>query len=53
MKRQRLYSLGTKITEEMKKALDEYLTRNAHVNPADYVRDLVRSDLKKKGYINE
>ena len=53
MKRQQLYSLGTKITEEMKKALDAYLVKDAHVSPADYVRDLVRSDLKKKGFIDE
>ena len=34
----------------MLKKLNEYLTTDAHVSLADYVRDLIRRDLEGKGY---
>ena len=43
-------TVSTRITSPMLKSLNEYLTVDAHVSMADYVRDLIRRDLEGKGY---
>lgn len=41
--------VATRITKPMHDAILNLLQVNAHVNVADYVRDLIRRDLEKKG----
>ena len=41
--------VSTRITKPMRKAISDLLRVNAHVNVADYVRDLIRKDLESKG----
>jgi len=41
--------VSTRITKPMHKAILVILETNAHVNVADYLRDLIRKDLEKKG----
>jgi Arc/MetJ-type ribon-helix-helix transcriptional regulator len=45
--------IGTRITEAMQKGIDRVLATDGHVNTADYVRDLIRKDLEKRGLLNE
>jgi len=42
-------TVSTRITKPMHKAVLKILSINAHVNVADYVRDLIRKDLEKRG----
>jgi len=46
-------TVSTRITEEMQKAVDKVLLKNGHLNISDYIRDLIRRDLEKRGYLNE
>lgn len=41
--------VATRITKPMLKAIQTILTSNAHINLADYLRDLVRRDLESRG----
>ena len=45
--------VATRITEPMHKAVQRVLQTNAHINTADYLRDLIRRDLTKRGFLNE
>ena len=40
--------IGTRITEAMQKGIERVLATNGFVNTADYVRDLIRSDLEAR-----
>lgn len=42
-------TVSTRITKPMHKAVLKILSVNAHVNVADYVRDLIRKDLENRG----
>ena len=39
--------LATRVTEPLAKVIEEYLRRDAHVSPADFLRDAVREKLKR------
>ena len=41
--------VSTRITKPMRKAISDLLRINAHVNVADYLRDLIRKDLEVRG----
>jgi len=41
--------VSTRITKPMHEAILDILQTDAHVNLADYLRDLIRKDLEKKG----
>jgi len=41
--------VATRITKPMLKGVQAVLTSNAHINIADYVRDLIRRDLEDRG----
>ena len=41
--------VSTRITKPMRKAITDLLKMNAHVNVADYLRDLIRKDLEARG----
>jgi Arc/MetJ-type ribon-helix-helix transcriptional regulator len=43
--------VSTRITRPMHKAVLKLLETNAHLNMADYVRDLIRKDLDTKGVL--
>ena len=43
--------VATCITLPMAEALEIYLAKNAHVTPSDYLRDLIRRDLKQHGFL--
>lgn len=45
--------IGTRITSAMQKGIERVLDTDGHVNTADYVRDLIRKDLEKRGLLNE
>ena len=45
--------VATRITETMQKAIQKILLADAHINTADYIRDLIRKDLEKRGLLNE
>jgi hypothetical protein len=40
--------IATRITKPMFKAIQSILLSNAHLNIADYLRDLIRKDLEKR-----
>jgi len=42
-------TVATRITKPMHKALLDFLAINAHINVADYLRDLIRKDLDNRG----
>ena len=42
-------SVSTRITKHMHGAILELLEVNDHLNVADYLRDLIRKDLEKRG----
>lgn len=46
-------TVGTRITKTMKKDLEKVLASNGHLNTADYVRDLIRKDLERRGLLEE
>lgn len=41
--------VSTRVTESMYKAIEKVLQDNGHVSIADYLRDLIRVDLEKRG----
>jgi len=43
--------ISTRITKSMAKAVDDVIKNDGHVNRADYLRDLIRADLAKRGLI--
>lgn len=45
--------VATRITEPMQKAIRKVLLTNAHINVSDYLRDLIRKDLEKRGLLEE
>ncbi|MGA3290630.1 MAG: hypothetical protein ABSD42_10375 [Candidatus Bathyarchaeia archaeon] len=45
--------IGTRITAAMQKGIEQVLATDGHLNTADYVRDLIRKDLDKRGLLNE
>ena len=45
--------VATRVTKPMHKAMLSLLTIDAHINIADYLRDLIRKDLEDKGIIFE
>jgi hypothetical protein len=45
--------VGTRVTEAMQKAIDKVLESNGHLNASDYLRDLIRRDLEKRGLLKE
>jgi hypothetical protein len=42
-------TVSTRITKPTQKALLDFLMRDAHINVADYLRDLIRKDLERHG----
>jgi Arc/MetJ-type ribon-helix-helix transcriptional regulator len=45
--------ISTRVTRPMYEAMIRLLRCNAHINVSDYVRDLIREDLEKKGALPE
>lgn len=45
--------IGTRITAAMQNGINKVLAVNGHINTADYVRDLIRKDLEKRGILVE
>jgi len=43
--------ISTGVTEPMHKAMAEILQTDGHLITADYVRDLIRKDLEKRGLL--
>ena len=41
--------VSTRITRPMRRAITGVLQVNAHINVADYIRDLIRKDLESRG----
>jgi Arc/MetJ-type ribon-helix-helix transcriptional regulator len=41
--------VSTRITRPMRQAISNVLQVNAHINVADYLRDLIRKDLESRG----
>ena len=41
--------VATRITKPMLKGIQTVLATNAHINMADYLRDLIRRDLEDRG----
>ncbi len=39
------------VTDELDKALGDALVNNAHVSKSEYVRDVVRMQLRDEGYL--
>jgi hypothetical protein len=46
-------TVATRITRPMWEAMLRLLMSNAHLNTADYVRDLIRRDLETRGVLDE
>lgn len=46
-------SVGTRVTETMEKAIEKVLEADGHLNASDYIRDLIRKDLEKRGLLQE
>lgn len=45
--------ISTRITGSMQKGIERILATDGHLNTADYVRDLIRKDLEKRGLLTE
>jgi Arc/MetJ-type ribon-helix-helix transcriptional regulator len=43
--------VSTRITGSMQKAIEQVLLSDGHLNVADYMRDLIRKDLEKRGLL--
>ena len=43
--------IGTRITTTMQNGIFKVLSVDCHINTADYVRDLIRKDLEKRGIL--
>jgi len=46
MKNPKLKVVSTRVTEPLARAIEEYLRIDAHVSPADFIRDAIREKLK-------
>jgi Arc/MetJ-type ribon-helix-helix transcriptional regulator len=46
-------SIGTRVTESMQKAIEKVLATDGHLNESDYLRDLIREDLEKRGLLRQ
>jgi hypothetical protein len=44
-------TVSTRVTENMGKGIEKVLLIDGHLNTADYVRDLIRKDLEKRGLL--
>jgi len=47
MEKTKLKVISTRVTAPLAKAIEEYLRMDAHVSPADFVRDAIREKLKR------
>jgi Arc/MetJ-type ribon-helix-helix transcriptional regulator len=47
LEKPKLKVVSTRVTEPLAKAIEEYLHMDAHVSPADFVRDAIREKLKR------
>jgi Arc/MetJ-type ribon-helix-helix transcriptional regulator len=47
MRDSELKVVSTRITKPLARALEEYLRIDAHVSPADFIRDAIREKLKR------
>ena len=47
MEKRKLRVISTRITEPLAEVIEEYLRRDAHVTPADLLRDALREKLKR------
>lgn len=47
MENQKLKVISTRITEPLARVIEEYMKMDAHVTPADFVRDAIREKLKR------
>jgi Arc/MetJ-type ribon-helix-helix transcriptional regulator len=45
--------VASRITETMQKAMEKVLEMDGHLNASDYLRDLIRKDLEKRGLLQE
>jgi len=45
--------VATRVTEPMFKGIQSLLAIDTHLNLSDYLRDLIRKDLKDKGVVFE
>lgn len=45
--------IATRITRSMQKGIEKLLQIDGHLNASDYVRDLIRKDLEKRGLLEE
>lgn len=46
-------TVATRITKPMLEAIQRILASNAHLNIADYLRDVIRRDLEERGTLVE
>lgn len=44
-------TIGTQVPEEMYKIIKEHIIRKEYVSTSDYIRDLIRKDLKERGLL--
>jgi len=47
MKNSKLIVVSTRVTKPLAKAIEKYLQIDAHVTPADFIRDAIREKLKR------
>lgn len=52
-KKENTKPIATRVTETMEKAIQQVLQTDGHLNASDYVRDLIRKDLEKRGFLQE
>jgi Arc/MetJ-type ribon-helix-helix transcriptional regulator len=43
----KLKVVSTRVTEPLAKVIEEYLRIDAHVSPADFIRDAIREKIKR------
>jgi len=43
--------VATRVTKAMQKAMEKVLQTDGHLNLADYIRDVIRKDLEKRGLL--
>ena len=43
--------VGTRITTPMSKGIEKILATDGHLNTSDYLRDLIRKDLARRGIL--
>jgi len=48
MKNPKLVVVSTRITEPFAKIIEEYMRRDAHVSPADLLRDALREKIRNE-----